>query len=133
MVNPEQFHANSVVIVCAVFTVFAPHVDNQRQRVSDAYRAAHSVSGGTVSVPDFHVTFGRWQREHDRIARSHSAKIEIELIFPVRDLDSVRFPSRTWDESSISVPEPSKTFNQSAVLCNTSNKRLLSRRYVELK
>lgn len=57
-----------------VVTVFAPHVDDQRQRVSNAHRSTHPVSSGTVSVSNFHVTFGRRQREHDWVSGGHSVR-----------------------------------------------------------
>lgn len=67
----DHFHkinVNRFVIV----TIFAPHVDDQGQRVSDAYGSANSISCSAVSVPYFHVTFGWRQRENDRIAGGHS-------------------------------------------------------------
>lgn len=44
---------------CWVFTVFAPHVDDQRQWVSDTNWTTNPIAGGAVPVPDFHITFWR--------------------------------------------------------------------------
>jgi len=59
-----------------MITIFAPHVDDQSQRISNAYRSSHPVSGSAVSVPYFHVTLGRRQCKDDRIASGHPEKTE---------------------------------------------------------
>lgn len=59
-----------------MITIFAPHVDDQSQRVSDAYRSSYPVSGSAVSISYFHVTLGRRQCKDNRIASGHPEKTE---------------------------------------------------------
>lgn len=87
-----------------IITVFAPHVDDQRQRVSDAYGSAHPVAGGSVSVPYFHVTLGRRQRENDRIARGHSVTENVDNVHRfTRTAGSERNPWSSPQRNNITI------------------------------
>jgi len=50
-------------------TVFAAHVDNESQGISDANWSSHSSSSGPVTVSDFHVALRRLQGEDYGISR----------------------------------------------------------------
>lgn len=50
--SPSQ----STMVTSRFLTVFAPHVDDQRQRVTDAHRSSNPVTCRTITVPDFHIT-----------------------------------------------------------------------------
>lgn len=55
-------------------TVFTAHVDNESQRIANAYWSRHSSSSGPVTISDFHVALWWLQGEDYGISRGDPGK-----------------------------------------------------------